>query len=115
SGMRMADGSGLSRYNLASPALLASLLERMDDSPYRDAWLSSLAVAGRDGTLAGRMRDPPLVDRVLAKSGTLSGIRSLSGYLTTSSGERIVFSTMVNNHLQTGAVVDGVVESALAL
>lgn len=111
--MRMVDGSGLSRYNLASPALLAAVLEKMDQSPYRDAWLAALPVSGWDGTLATRMRGPPLADRVVAKSGTLTGIRSLSGYLTTMSGERIIFSTMVNNHLQTGAVVDGVVEAAL--
>src|SRR5690606_16403790 len=73
-GMRMADGSGLSRYNLLTPALLADLLVLMDTSPYRDAWLAALAVSGRDGTLAARMRDPPLLDNVLAKSGTLSGI-----------------------------------------
>lgn len=114
-GMRMVDGSGLSRYNLLSPSLLLDLLELMDDSPYRESWLSSLAVGGRDGTLAGRMRDPPLLDSVAAKSGTLTGIRSLSGYLTTESGERIAFSVMVNNHLQTGSMVDGVVERALEL
>jgi len=110
---RMADGSGLSRYNLASPAILIGLLERMDGSEYRDVWLASLPVAGRDGTLESRMREGPLYETVLAKTGTLGGVRSLSGYLTTQSGERIVFSTMVNNYRSSSAGADRIVETAL--
>jgi D-alanyl-D-alanine carboxypeptidase/D-alanyl-D-alanine-endopeptidase (penicillin-binding protein 4) len=110
---RMADGSGLSRYDLASPALLVQILERMDQSPYREVWLASLPVAGRDGTLENRMLEPPLRDRVVAKTGTLSGVRSLSGYLTTQSGERIVFSIIANNHTVSSGVVDRIAETAL--
>jgi D-alanyl-D-alanine carboxypeptidase/D-alanyl-D-alanine-endopeptidase (penicillin-binding protein 4) len=111
---RMADGSGLSRYDLVSPALIVGVLERMDRSAYRDVWLASLPVGGRDGTLESRMRDAPLLDRVVAKTGTLSGVRSLSGYLTTLSGERIVFSMIMNNFVVNSAAVDRVVETALA-
>lgn len=110
---RMADGSGLSRYNLLSPNLIVGLLERMDRSVHRAEWIGALPAAGRDGTLENRMRDPPLLEQVIAKTGTLSGVRALSGYLTTTSGERIVFSTIVNHHLRSGAAVDQVVESAL--
>jgi D-alanyl-D-alanine carboxypeptidase/D-alanyl-D-alanine-endopeptidase (penicillin-binding protein 4) len=110
---RMEDGSGLSRYNLASPALLVGVLERMDQSEFREDWLASLPIAGRDGTIADRMRDPPLLDQVLAKTGTLSGIRALSGYLTGRRGERLVFSILVNNHVVSSADADRVTEAAL--
>jgi D-alanyl-D-alanine carboxypeptidase/D-alanyl-D-alanine-endopeptidase (penicillin-binding protein 4) len=113
--LRMADGSGMSRYDLVSAALLTDVLARMDRTAHRDTWLASLPVAGRDGTLANRMRDPPLIDRVLAKTGTLSGVRTLSGYLTTVRGERIVFSIIVNNHMQGAAAADRVAEEALRL
>jgi serine-type D-Ala-D-Ala carboxypeptidase/endopeptidase (penicillin-binding protein 4) len=110
---RIADGSGLSRYNLVSPSLINALLERMDRSEHRELWSTSLPVAGRDGTLASRMRDPPLADNVHAKTGTLTGNSALSGYLTTARGERIVFSILVNNHAVTAADAHRVVEAAL--
>jgi D-alanyl-D-alanine carboxypeptidase/D-alanyl-D-alanine-endopeptidase (penicillin-binding protein 4) len=110
---RMEDGSGLSRYDLASPALLVGILETMDRSGLRDDWLASLPIAGRDGTLEDRMRDPPLLDQVRAKTGTLSNVRSLSGYLTDQRGDRFVFSIIANNHLVGSAEVDRVAEAAL--
>jgi serine-type D-Ala-D-Ala carboxypeptidase/endopeptidase (penicillin-binding protein 4) len=112
-GHRIADGSGLSRYNLLSPTLLVDLLARMDRSYFRDAWVASLPVAGVDGTLANRMREEPLRERVVAKTGTLSNTRALAGYLTTSRGERLVFAVLVNSHLASVADVDRVVEGVL--
>lgn len=112
-GIHMADGSGLSRYDLVSPATLVGILEAMDDGAYREDWLAALPVAGQDGTLESRMRDPPLVGQVRAKTGTMTGIRSLSGYLTTTGGRRFVFSTMVNNSVAGSAAADAVVEAAL--
>jgi serine-type D-Ala-D-Ala carboxypeptidase/endopeptidase (penicillin-binding protein 4) len=113
--MRLADGSGLSRYDLVSPALLVEILTHMDASPHREVWITSLPIAGRDGTLASRMEDPPLLDQVHAKTGSLSGIRALSGYLTTRSGERIVFSTVANNYYGVPtSEVDAIVEGILA-
>jgi D-alanyl-D-alanine carboxypeptidase/D-alanyl-D-alanine-endopeptidase (penicillin-binding protein 4) len=113
--MRLADGSGLSRYDLVSPKLLVELLTHMDASPHRETWIASLPIAGRDGTLASRMEDPPLLDQVQAKTGSLSGTRALSGYLTTRSGERIVFSTLANNYYGVPtSEVDAIVEGMLA-
>lgn len=111
--LKMADGSGLSRYNLVSPDFLADLLVRMSASANAELWLQSLPVAGEDGTLARRMRDAPLERNVRGKTGTLSGVRSLSGYLDTASGDRLIFSTMVNNHARSAATVDRMVEAAL--
>jgi serine-type D-Ala-D-Ala carboxypeptidase/endopeptidase (penicillin-binding protein 4) len=111
---RMADGSGLSRYSLLTPELLSAVLVRMSTHPEWELWSSSLPIAGQTGTLANRMRDPPLAGRVHAKTGTLTGVRGLSGYLRTEAGETLVFTFLVNNHLRPAAVVDRVMEAALA-
>ena len=112
-GLHMADGSGLSRYNLVSPRFLTALLARMDASASREVWRAALPLAGTDGTLEGRMRDGPLNQRVLAKTGTLRGVRTLSGYLTTPRGEQVIFSILVGPHLRTASEADRVVEAAL--
>ena len=112
-GLHMADGSGLSRYNLVSPRFLTALLATMDASASREVWRASLPLAGTDGTLEGRMREGPLNQRVLAKTGTLSGVRTLSGYLTTPRGEQIIFSILVGPHLRAASDADRVVEAAL--
>jgi D-alanyl-D-alanine carboxypeptidase/D-alanyl-D-alanine-endopeptidase (penicillin-binding protein 4) len=111
--LRMADASGVSRYNLASPALFVGLLAHMDRSANREVWRATLPLAGVDGTLENRMREPPLRENVIAKTGTLSGVRALSGYLTTAGGEPIAFSFLVDHHLRSAAEADRVVEAAL--
>ena len=111
--LAMADGSGLSRYNLVSPAYLIALLERESRSPHAAIYTAALPVAGRDGTLANRMRGTPLEGNVRAKTGTLSGVRSLSGYLTTAAGEPLVFSMLVNHHVLTARDADRLAEAAL--
>lgn len=111
--LRMADGSGLSRYNLVSPRLLGGVLVQMDSGPTAEVWRASLPVAGVDGTLEGRMRDAPLRGNVTAKTGTLTGVRALSGYLTAADGEPVVFSFLVDHHLSSAAAVDRMVEAAL--
>jgi serine-type D-Ala-D-Ala carboxypeptidase/endopeptidase (penicillin-binding protein 4) len=111
--LAQADGSGLSRYNLVAPSLLMGILEHMTRSPNAADWTASLPVAGADGTLENRMRGTVLQGNVRAKTGTLSGVRALSGYLTTAAGERIVFSTVVNHHTLTSRDADRLAEAAL--
>jgi serine-type D-Ala-D-Ala carboxypeptidase/endopeptidase (penicillin-binding protein 4) len=111
--LRPADGSGLSRYDLVAPELLVGVLEHMERSPNAALFRESLPIAGQDGTLAARMRGTPLAGNLRAKTGTLTGVRSLSGYLTTARGERIVFSILANGHTRRAADVDRVVEAAL--
>ena len=113
--LRMADGSGLSRYDLLSPRLLVELLIDLRQQPNGELFYTSLPVAGMDGTLANRMTAAPLRGNVHAKTGTLSGIRSLSGYLTTAAGDPVVFSFIVNNHLRSAAEVDRVTDGALEI
>ncbi len=97
---RIVDGSGLSRYNLVSPKFLVQLLIKIyDDFSIMPEFLSALPVAGRDGTLAFRLVHSPLSNKVRAKTGTMTGVSALSGYLQTASGELLAFSVIVNNYL----------------
>jgi D-alanyl-D-alanine carboxypeptidase/D-alanyl-D-alanine-endopeptidase (penicillin-binding protein 4) len=111
--LSQADGSGLSRYNLVAPEFLVALLQRETRSPHFEIFHAAMPVAGRDGTLANRMRGTPAEANVHAKTGTLSGVRSLSGYFTTAAGERMVFSMMVNHHTLSSRDADRVAEAAL--
>lgn len=110
---RLADGSGLSRYNLASPLFFADLNTVMAQGPFAEFWVAAQPQAGVDGTLAGRLRGTAAEGRVHAKTGTLSGVRALSGYLTTQAGERLVFSILVNHHVRSAATADRVIDAAL--
>ena len=111
----MYDGSGLSRYNYVSADAIVLLLKHVwNDERLRGPFLAALPIGGQDGTLGSRMRNTVLAGRVQAKTGTISNVRSLSGYLITESGERLVFSMIANHFTATSAQVDGVVEKALA-
>lgn len=93
---RLVDGSGLSRADRASPAQVVRYLTGMRALPDYPAFRSSLAVAGRDGTLARRMRTGPARGRCRAKTGTLIGVSALSGYCSTRSGSEYAFSFLMN-------------------
>jgi serine-type D-Ala-D-Ala carboxypeptidase/endopeptidase (penicillin-binding protein 4) len=98
SALVMADGSGLSRYNYASPALITGVLERMyADRRHREAFIASLPIAGRDGTIAQRMRRTYAEGNATAKTGSLANVRALSGYVRARSGELLVFSIVANS------------------
>lgn len=91
------NGSGLNDVNRFSPEQVAQLLDYMYRNPEVGAeYVASLGVAGRQGTIAGRLRHTAAEKRLRAKTGTLTGVSALSGYVTTASNERIIFSIMVN-------------------
>jgi D-alanyl-D-alanine carboxypeptidase/D-alanyl-D-alanine-endopeptidase (penicillin-binding protein 4) len=97
----IADGSGLSRYNLVSPSMMTSILTYMANHPDRtvaNAFVESLPIAGEDGTLSNRLRDGFASGRVRAKTGTMTHVSTLSGYATLDDGTEIVFSLMCNNY-----------------
>ena len=109
------DGSGLSRQNLVTPQAIVHLLRYAQSQRWGAAYKSSFPVAGVDGSLAERLTAPRLQKRVMAKTGSLSGVRALSGYATTDSGQSVVFSIMSNNlNLPAKRVtdtIDGIVEA----
>ena len=81
SAIRIADGSGLSRDNRISADAMVELLSAMHDDPtLGPIFLQSLAIGGRDGTLAKRFRHTPLEGVVHAKTGYINRVSTLSGY-----------------------------------
>ena len=107
------DGSGLSRNNLISPRTIHKINRGMYNTPLRDLWLESQPIAGVDGTLRGRMRGTAAEGNVRAKTGTLSRVRALSGYVDTAEGEKLLFSTLLNNYTAAQSAADGLVETML--
>ena len=91
-GVMVADGSGLDRSNRVTSRFLAALLLRMNQHPYANQYLASMAVAGRRGTLRNLFIGTPIEGRLFAKTGTLTGVRSISGVLETADGPRYVSS-----------------------
>jgi D-alanyl-D-alanine carboxypeptidase/D-alanyl-D-alanine-endopeptidase (penicillin-binding protein 4) len=89
-GVRVADGSGLDRANRLTSRFLVALLLRMDHHPYSRDYLSSMAITGRRGTLRNLYKGTSLDGQFFAKTGTLTGVRSISGVLQTADGPRYV-------------------------
>ncbi|MGZ8844156.1 MAG: D-alanyl-D-alanine carboxypeptidase/D-alanyl-D-alanine endopeptidase [Pyrinomonadaceae bacterium] len=98
------DGSGLSRNDLISANTTIDLLTFMSKHKYFAQFREALPIAGVDGTLRSRMRGTPAEGNVRAKTGSLSSVASLSGYVTTAAGEHLVFSMMLNNYPDAAAV-----------
>ena len=108
------DGSGLSRYDYVSADTLTQVLRHLlSDERHSAPFQSCLPVAGVSGTLAGRMKGTPAEGRVRAKTGTLSNVRALSGYLTTLDGDTVVFSIMANNFRVSAGTIDDLMDGAV--
>jgi D-alanyl-D-alanine carboxypeptidase/D-alanyl-D-alanine-endopeptidase (penicillin-binding protein 4) len=101
---QIVDGSGLSRRNAVAPEVLVAVLQRMYDASGASPWMTALPLAGRDGTLTERMRGTAAEGNVRAKTGTMSNIRTLAGYVRTRDGEMLVFAIMANNFEGAGGV-----------
>jgi len=95
--VQIVDGSGLSRRNVITPNALVTLLRRSWDAAGESPWMRALPVAGREGTLAARMQGTPAEGNARAKSGSMSNIRTLAGYVRTVDGEPLAYAIMANN------------------
>lgn len=104
-GAYLADGSGLSRFNLISPKQMADILAAAYNSKNRAAFMRSLAVPGERGTLQNRFKSTLAEKNLKAKTGTLTGVSSLSGYITTRDQEPLVFSLIFNGYTTPSSVV----------
>lgn len=109
-GLSLRDGSGLARSDLVTPRATARLLEFMTMHPQFAVFRESLPVAGFDGTLERRMRGTPAEGNVRAKTGSLTYVNALSGYLTTARGQVVIFSFYGNNYINGGREVTGVMD-----
>ncbi|MCR9171697.1 MAG: D-alanyl-D-alanine carboxypeptidase/D-alanyl-D-alanine-endopeptidase [bacterium] len=97
SGLHLNDGSGLSRSNAISAQHFVSFLISMNTSDQKDAFRTSLPVAGESGTMRYVCRNTAGHGRIAAKSGSMTRIRSYAGYVDTKSGKNYAFAIIVNN------------------
>lgn len=104
--VEMSDGSGMASSTLLSPADLTRLLAGMQQHPEFETYFRSLAIAGVNGTLEHRFRGTPLERQVHGKTGYVSGVRALSGYITAVSGRKLVFSINTNNYTNKTSYID---------
>lgn len=102
-----ADGSGLSRYNLFTPQDFVFILNKMKDEFGMDR-IQTIFPTGNTGTLEGRYRNES--SYIFAKTGTLSGVVSLSGFLYTKKNMLLIFSVLVNNHNGSATEVRNAIE-----
>jgi D-alanyl-D-alanine carboxypeptidase/D-alanyl-D-alanine-endopeptidase (penicillin-binding protein 4) len=97
SAVHAVDGSGLTRGNRASPAQVVRLLQAMRATPYGEEFATDLALTGREGTVAQRMRGTAAEARCRVKTGTLTGVSNLSGYCFNAGGRELIFSILMGS------------------
>jgi D-alanyl-D-alanine carboxypeptidase/D-alanyl-D-alanine-endopeptidase (penicillin-binding protein 4) len=109
------DGSGLSRQNLVTPDAVVRLLRFAISQSWGTSFRDTLPVAGVDGSLSERFKNLDVQGRVLGKTGSLGGVKTLSGYATTDRGEQVAFAILTNNfNLPAKRItdaIDGVVDA----
>jgi serine-type D-Ala-D-Ala carboxypeptidase/endopeptidase (penicillin-binding protein 4) len=92
------EGSGLSRRDLVTPRAMVQLLGYLAAQPYADELRDALPIAGVDGTLLHRMRGTAAENNLHAKTGSMSGVHGLAGYVTSAGGERLAFAIILDNY-----------------
>src|SRR5215467_2769245 len=108
------DGSGLSRENLVTPHAVVQLLQFAAGQPWGKEFRDSLPVAGIDGSLADRLKEIDPSAHVYGKTGSLGGVKTLSGYAVTAKGEQLAFSILSNNFSLSGKRINDVIDSIVA-
>jgi D-alanyl-D-alanine carboxypeptidase/D-alanyl-D-alanine-endopeptidase (penicillin-binding protein 4) len=112
----ISDGSGLSRSNYVSAEMITAILARMYRDPrHRDEFAATLPIAGKDGTIASRMRRTLAEGNATAKTGSIANVRSLSGYVRTKDGETLVFSIIANDFVIPAATVNWIADLAVEI
>lgn len=109
------DASGLSRQNLITPQILVKLLRTIYQTPQGKTYLSTLAVAGTNGTLSRRFSNTVITGNLWGKTGTLTGVGTLSGYLFLEQYPPLAFSIIVNNSEQENRAIRQQIDRIIAI
>ncbi|MGK7368836.1 MAG: D-alanyl-D-alanine carboxypeptidase/D-alanyl-D-alanine endopeptidase [Candidatus Halalkalibacterium sp. M3_1C_030] len=111
--IEMTDGSGMAPATLMTPEDITKLMVEMQERPDFKTFRNSLSLAGIDGSLQHRFKNTPLYRNIYGKTGYVSGVRALSGYMNAESGRPLIFSIVTNNHTEKTSYIDSVHESIL--
>ncbi len=115
-GYVMADGSGLSRYNYLTASAITTVLEHLYRDPrHRDPFVATLPIAGKAGSLSARMRRTRAEGNAVAKTGSISNVRALSGFVRTRDGEMLAFSILTNDFVIPSATVNYIADLAVEI
>jgi serine-type D-Ala-D-Ala carboxypeptidase/endopeptidase (penicillin-binding protein 4) len=109
----LSDGSGLSSSNLVSPLAFTGLLRYMRRHPRFASFAAALPQAGQAGSLRTRFVGTPLAGRVRAKTGSISRVQTLSGYIELDRGRTLTFSVQANHHAQPSRAMLDVIDSVV--
>lgn len=105
------DGSGLSRYDYVTADMMVTILTHLYRDPaQRDVFISTLPIAGRDGTLRSRLKKTRAEGNAAAKTGSIANVRTLSGFVKTRDGEQLAFSILANNFTIPAATVNWIAD-----
>lgn len=113
SGLTIADGSGLSRFNAVSAYHFTQLLRFMKKSKYYKSFYNSLPIAGKSGTLSSIGKGTYIQGKLRAKSGTMSRVKSYAGYVKSKSGKNLAFAIISNNHTCSANVIKGYMQQIM--
>lgn len=114
----MRDGSGISHVNLITPNTLSHVLYKAQGTSWNHIYFDSLPMAGNSdrsvgGTLRNRMKGTPAEGKVMAKTGSISTVSSLSGYVKGETGNKYTFSIIINNAVEENHLND--IEDEIAI
>jgi D-alanyl-D-alanine carboxypeptidase/D-alanyl-D-alanine-endopeptidase (penicillin-binding protein 4) len=118
--VRTVDGSGLSRLDLITPEQITKLLTAVKGKPWFATWYAALPIAGEPdrmvgGTLRDRMSGTAAAKNVHAKTGSMTAVSALSGYVTSKAGEQLTFSILTNDHMAASADIRAIENSIAVL
>ena len=109
----LSDGSGLSSANLISPLAFTRLLRFIRSHPRYATFAPGLPQSGGTGSLRTRFVGTPLEGRVRAKTGSIAGVHTLTGYIERPDGQPLTFSVQLNHHAQPSRAVLAAIDSAV--
>ena len=108
------DGSGLSRYDYVTADMLVTILEHeYRDPASHDAFIATLPIAGKDGTLRNRLKQTRAEANATAKTGSIANTRTLSGFVRTRDGDTLVFSILANSFAIPASTVTWIADLAV--
>jgi D-alanyl-D-alanine carboxypeptidase/D-alanyl-D-alanine-endopeptidase (penicillin-binding protein 4) len=113
-GVVQVDGSGLSRYDYITPEAMVAVLAHVGRSErLRAIYESTLPIAGRDGTIELRMKGTAAEGKALVKTGSMTGVRTAAGYVSTADGQMLAFAIFANNFDNSAVVINATTDAVI--